>query len=49
MPTRREQRPIEFQCQDCGNEFVASVPHLVHMTKPPCEEGERTTRGQGGA
>jgi predicted RNA-binding Zn-ribbon protein involved in translation (DUF1610 family) len=29
MPTRREHRPIEFQCQDCGNEFVASVPHLV--------------------
>ncbi len=29
MPTRREHRPIEFQCQDCGYEFVASVPHLV--------------------
>ena len=29
MPTRRDHRPMKFQCQDCGHEFVASVPYLV--------------------
>jgi len=29
MPTRREQRPMEFLCRECGFEFEAPVPHLV--------------------
>jgi predicted RNA-binding Zn-ribbon protein involved in translation (DUF1610 family) len=29
MPTKRVHRSMEFQCRECGYEFVASVPHLV--------------------
>jgi Zn finger protein HypA/HybF involved in hydrogenase expression len=28
---RSEHRPAELKCQDCGHEFVASVPHVGHM------------------
>jgi hypothetical protein len=31
MQTRREHRPADLKCQDCGHEFVASVPHVGHM------------------
>jgi rubredoxin len=35
MPTRREHRPIEMMCQECGHEFVASVPHYVEDPLQP--------------
>jgi DNA-directed RNA polymerase subunit M/transcription elongation factor TFIIS len=33
MPTRRERRSAELKCQDCGYEFAASVPHVVHTVE----------------
>ena len=30
MATRRERRPAELKCQDCGYEFVERVPQVSH-------------------
>ncbi len=42
MPTRREHRPIELMCQECGFEFVASVPHLVHYAEDSSQPDQWT-------
>ena len=40
MPTRSERKPAELKCQECGHEFVASVPHIGHSV----EEHSRTVQ-----
>jgi Zn finger protein HypA/HybF involved in hydrogenase expression len=33
MPTKRERRPAELKCQECGYEFVASVSQVGHSAE----------------